>query len=190
MKNENLHFRLSPDTVVVLEALASQRGYSPAAMLEQLVRQEALNRSVINADHPEAALLSLYNTIEGWTTDDPDFTLMVFKRIESTEEVRELYDRATIPLPGQLADRRKWHVHQSIGRFCKRLIGWESDEEIQLGKGESGLIKSYTRLKRPPARLTAEGKPSETAEKLDAAKQTIENLDLVISEVTLVRSGR
>jgi hypothetical protein len=52
-------------------------------------------------------------------------------------------------------------------------------------KGECGLIKTYTRFKPSPA---SKGNLSGTAEKLDAVKQTVEKLDLVISEITLVRS--
>jgi hypothetical protein len=44
-------------------------------------------------------------------------------------------------------------------------------------------------LVKPPARLATQSKISETAERLNEAKQTLEKLDLVISEVTLVRSG-
>ena len=56
-------------------------------------------------------------------------------------------EKAIVPLPGQRADKRKRSVNQRLGRFCKRLIRWESGEEIQLGKGSTGLIQSYTRLK-------------------------------------------
>jgi len=72
----------------------------------------------------------------------------VFERIASTPEVLHLYEKAVAPLPKQRADKRKHSVNQRLGRFCKRLIRWESAEEIQLGKGSSmALIQSYTRLK-------------------------------------------
>jgi len=163
--NDNVHYRLSPDMTVVLEALAQNMGYSPANVIEQLVRQKALELEVIGPDHPEASFLSLTKTIEGWATDDPDFTIAVFKRIKATEEVRAVYDQAITPLPGQSAAKRKWHINQSIGRFCKRLLGWESDVEIPRAKGSE-----------------------DTAEMLDTVKQAVEPLNLVISEVALVRA--
>jgi hypothetical protein len=152
-KNDNVLFRLSPDTASILEKIAAVKGLSEAMVLEQLVRREARKTGVIIADHPEAAFESLLNTIQGLAVPaHRDFTLHVFKLIESTPDIKTRYDQATMPLPGQSADQRKWHVNQTIGRFCKRLCGWDSEEQTQVPKGECCLIKTYTRLKPPPAR--------------------------------------
>jgi hypothetical protein len=187
---DNVLFRLSPDTASILEKMAAGKGFSEAMILEQLVRRVARETAVIDADHPEAAFESLLTAIEDMAVHaHPDFTFEVFKRIEAASDIKTRYDQAIVPLPGQSADRRKWHVNQTIGRFCKRICGWESGEQIQVPKGECSLIKTYTRLKPPSTPPTAEGKLSQTAEKLEAAKQALEKLDLVISEVTLVRSG-
>lgn len=111
-------------------------------------------RSSISADsHQE-----LVNEIKQVAPPEhPDFTCQVFERIKSTPELKQLDDKATTPLPSQSADKRRQYVNQCIGRFCKRLIGWQSDEEVALAKDRGGLIKSYTRLKPPPAWLATEG---------------------------------
>jgi hypothetical protein len=189
--DDNTLFRISVEAAALLETVAKAKRFTESVMLEQLIRKEAVESGVISPGHPEAAFSELVNEIKQVAPPEhPDFTCQVFEQVKSTPELKELYDKAITPLPSQSADKRRQYVNQCIGRFCKRLIGWQSDEEVTLAKDHGGLIKSYTRLKPPPARLATEGKLSETAERLDEAKQTLEKLDLVISEVTLVRSGR
>jgi hypothetical protein len=191
MNPENTLYRISVEAAALLETLAKAKHFTESMMIEQLIRKEAIETGVISTEHPEAAYSELVNEITKVAPPEhPDFTFQVLEQIKSTPELKELYDKAATPLPSQSADKRRQYVNQSLGRFCKRLIGWESDVEVTLAKDHGGLIKSYTRLKPPPARLTTEGKLSDTAEKLNAAKKTLEKLDLVISEVTLVRSGR
>jgi len=182
-------YRLSQEVAALLETMAEAKGYSTAVFLEQLVRKAALEARLIDKDHQEAALANLFDEIEVWKLStsllpNADFTLQVFERIGASQSVRARYDLAKTPLPGLSAEKRRKYVNQSIGRFCKRLIGWESDEEVPVAK--DSLIKSYTRLKPPTPK---KGKLSDTGEKLDAATQAAEKLDLVISEVTLVRAG-
>jgi hypothetical protein len=117
-------------------------------VLEMLVRNEAIKLGIIDADHPEAAFGRLVNVIRQWVIlDRADFTLSVFKRIESTPEILALYERALVPAPDQPAARRKQAVNQRLGRFCKSLTGWDSDEQVPVEKGSVGLIRRYTRLK-------------------------------------------
>jgi hypothetical protein len=138
--NDNL-LRLSPDVAAILGNVAEERHFSEAMVVEMLITKEALERGILGADHPEAAFWSLINLVEGWAIPaQEDFTLRVFERIASTPEALRLWEQTT-------AENRKKGVNQKIGRFCKSLIGWESAEEIQLGRGSVGLIKSYTRLK-------------------------------------------
>ena len=145
--NENA-YRLSPDIAEVLSTIALSKNTSESMVLGNLIRKEALAIGLIGDDHPEKAFEDLFAVVEGWAIPShPDFTLHVFERIASTPEALRLYEKAVEPLQGQRADRRKRSVNQSLGRFCKRLTRWDSAEEIQLGKGTIGLIKSYTRLK-------------------------------------------
>ncbi len=188
-ENSNPLYRISVEAATLLETLAKAKRFTEPMMIEQLIRQAAVESGIINPDHPEAAYAELVNKITRVAPPEhPDFTCKVFEQIKSTPDLRQLYDQAITPLPSQSADKRKLYVNQCLGRFCKKFIGWESDQEVTLAKDRVGLIKGYTRLK-PPARLATKGKLSETAERLDEAKQTLEKLDLVISEVTLVRSG-
>ena len=147
-ESENV-YRLSPDVAIILSKLASEKNCSEVMLLENLIRKEAISTGIIGDDHPEKAFGDLIAAVEGWSIPDhADFTLHVFERIDSTSEALRLYEKAIVPLPGQRADKRKRTVNQRLGRFCKRLIRWESAEEIQLGKGSStALIRSYTRLK-------------------------------------------
>jgi hypothetical protein len=188
-ENSNPLYRISVEAAVLLETLAKAKRFTEPMMIEQLIRQAAVASGIINPDHPEAAYAELVNKIARVAPPEhPDFTCQVFEQIKATPDLKQLYDQAITPLPSQSADKRKLYVNQCLGRFCKKFIGWESDEEVTLAKDRVGLIKGYTRLK-PPARLATQSKLSETAERLDEAKQTLEKLDLVISEVTLVRSG-
>jgi hypothetical protein len=149
--NDNALYRLSPDIAAILGDVAKEKHFSEAMVLEMLIRKEAIEMRIIDANHPETAFWDLINAIEGWAIPaHEDFTLKVFERIASTPDVLRLWEQAVTPLPEQRADKRKRYVNQSLGRFCKRLIGWKSAEEVQLGKGSIGLIQSYTRLK-PPA---------------------------------------
>ena len=141
-------YRLSPDIAEILSSLAVGKNFSEVMVLENLIRKEAITTGIIGAEHPEKAFGDLIEVVEGWAIPaHADFTLHVFKRIESMPEVLRLWEKAVAPSPGQRADKRRQSVNQRLGRFCKRLIRWESAEEIQLGKGSVGLIKSYTRLK-------------------------------------------
>jgi len=147
-ENDNALYRLSPDIAVILGNVAEAKHFSEAMVLEMLICKEAIEMGIIGADHPETAFGSLISVIEGWAIPaHEDFTLRVFERIASTPDIFRLWEQAVTPLPGQRADKRKQSVNQRLGRFCKRLIGWESAEEVQLGKGSIGLIRSYTRLK-------------------------------------------
>lgn len=147
-ENDNALYRLSPDIAVILGKVAEDKHFSEAMVLEMLVRKEAIAMGIIDADHPETAFSDLINAIRGWAIPaHEDFTLKVFERIDSTPDVLRLWEQAVTPLPGQRADTRRRYINQSLGRFCKRLIGWESAQEVQLGKGSTELIKSYTRLK-------------------------------------------
>jgi hypothetical protein len=151
---DNALYRLSPDIAAILGMVAKEKHFSEAMVLEMLIRKEAIAMGIIDADHPETAFLDLINTIKGWGIPaHEDFTLEVFERVESTPDVLRLWKQAVTPLPGRRGDKRKRYVNQSLGRFCKRLIGWESAQEVQLGKGSVGLIQSYTRLKPPPQRF-------------------------------------
>jgi len=146
-ENENV-YRLSPDIAEILGNVASDKNLSETMVLENLIRKEAIAMGIIGDDHPEKAFGDLITVVEGWTIPaHADFTLHVFERIASTPEVLRLWENAVAPLPGQRADKRKRSVNQRLGRFCKRLIRWESAEEIQLGKDSIKLIQSYTRLK-------------------------------------------
>ncbi len=146
-ENENV-YRLSPDIAEILSKLALDKNLSEAMVLENLIRKEAVETKIIGDDHPEKAFGDLITIVEGWAIPaHADFTLHVFERIDSTPEALRLWEKAVVPLPGQRADKRRRSVNQRLGRFCKRLIRWESAEEIQLGKGSTGLIRSYTRLK-------------------------------------------
>jgi hypothetical protein len=141
-------YRLSPDIAGILSSLAAGKNLSEVMVLESLIRKEAIKTGLIGHDHPETAFGDLIEVVEGWAIPaHADFTLSVFERIESTPEALRLWEKAVAPLPGQNADKRRQSINQRLGRFCKRLIRWESTEEIQLGKGSVGLIKSYTRLK-------------------------------------------
>jgi hypothetical protein len=148
-ENENAQlYRLSPDIAEILGNIAKNKHFTEAMVLEMLIRQEAINLGIIGVDHPETAFCNLINEVKGWAIPaHEDFTLRVFERIDSTPDVLRLWEQAVEPLPGQRADKRKQSVNQRLGRFCKRLIGWESGEEVQLGKGGIKLIRSYTRLK-------------------------------------------
>jgi len=148
-ENDNALYRLSPDIAAILGKVAEEKHFSEAMVLEMLIRKEAIEMKIIGADHPETAFWSLINKIEGWAIPaHEDFILRVFERIASTPDALRLWEQAIKPLPEQRADKRKQSVNQRLGRFCKRLIGWESAEQVQLGKGSIELIQSYTRLKR------------------------------------------
>jgi hypothetical protein len=150
---DNPLYRLSPDIAVILVAMASKKRFSEAMVLEMLVLKEAIDMGIIGPDHPETAYWHLVNLIEGWELPaHEDFTFHVFEKIASTPEALRLWEQAVTALPEQRADKRKQYVNQRLGRLCKRFIGWESAEEVQLGKESIGLIQSYTRLK--PATAT------------------------------------
>ena len=143
-------FRLSPEVSAVLSQVAAAKNFSEQVVLEDLVRKEAIRMGIIQTDHPEAALGELLEAIVQWGEPaHEDFTLRTFERIAATEEALRLWKRAITPLPGQRADKRRQSVNQRLGRFCKRLAGWESAEEKQLGTGSISLIRSFTRLKPP-----------------------------------------
>jgi hypothetical protein len=146
-------FRLSPDVVEILGDVAIRKHFSEAMVIETLVLKEAIEMGVIGANHPETAFWYLINLIEEWALPaQEDYTFLVFKEIASSPDALRLWEQAVTPLPNQRADKRKQYVNQRLGRFCKRFIGWESAEEIQLGKGSINLIQSYTRLKPPCAK--------------------------------------
>ena len=146
--NDNTLFRLSSESAIILETMAAERHYSEAMFLEMLIFREAIAMKVVAADHQEAAFWRLISEIEGWAIPaQEDFTRKVFERIASEPTALRLWEQAVTPMPGQPADKRKQYINQRLGRFCKRLIGWESAEEVQLGKGSIGLISSFTRLK-------------------------------------------
>jgi len=165
-QKENV-YRLSPDIAGILSDLAVNKNTSEVMVLENLIRKEAITTGIIGGDHPEKAYGDLTTVVEEWALPShADFTLHVFDRIDSTIDVRRLWEKAVTPLPGQQADKRKHSVNQRLGRFCKRLCGWESAEEIQLGKGSTELIQSYTRLKPP----TTPSSHSGTAEASEAPR--------------------
>jgi hypothetical protein len=148
--NSDAPFRLPPEIADLLNKIAQAQGLSVPMVLEMLVRKEALEQGLIDTGHPEAAFGRLIETIRGWALPaQADFTLSVFKRIESTPDTMALYEQAIVPLQAQRADKRKQAVNQRLGRFCKSLIGWESDEQIPVEKSSVGLIRRYTRLKPP-----------------------------------------
>jgi hypothetical protein len=162
MAKENL-FRLSPDIAVILSKMAEERHFTEATVLEMLIRKEAIETGIIGADHPEAAFWYLVNVIKGWAIPaHEDFTRRVFEHIDSTPDALRLWEQAVTPLPGQRADKRKQWVNQRLGRFCKRLIGWESAEEVQLGKGSVALIQSFTRLKPSATAFDSTSPPGAT----------------------------
>ena len=143
-KNDNL-LRLSPDIAAILRTVAEERHLSEAMVVEMLITEDAIKRGILGADHPEAAFWSLVGLIERWAIPaQEDFTLQVFERIASTPEALRLWELA-------IMNNRKKGVNQKLGRFCKHFIGWESAEEVQLGRSSIGLIKSYTKLKPPTA---------------------------------------
>lgn len=165
-------YRLSPDIAEILEKVADKKHFSEAMVLEMLIRKEATAMGIIGAGHPEAAFMYLIEAVEGWgMAAHEDFTLKVFERIKSTPDVMELWEGAITPLPGQRADKRKQYVNQRLGRFCKRLIGWESAEEVQLGKGSIDLISSYTRLK--PSATASSAKQGSIAPHHEAAAAAV-----------------
>ena len=149
---DNTLFRLSSESAIILETMAAERHYSEAMFLEMLIFKEAIAMKVVGAAHRGAAFWRLINEIEGWSIPaQEDFTRKVFERIASEPTTLRLWEQAVVSLTGQPEDKRKQYVNQRLGRFCKRLIGWESAEEVQLGKGSIGLISSFTRLKSPAA---------------------------------------
>src|SRR5580658_492804 len=169
-ENSNPLYRISVESAALLETLAKAKRFTEPMMIEQLIRQAAVASGIISPDHPEAAYAELVNKIARVAPPaHADFTCQVFELIKATPDLKQQYDHAIMPLPSQSADKRKLYINQCLGRFCKKFIGWESDEEVTLGKDRVGLIKGYTRLK-PPARLATNGKLSETAERLDEAK--------------------
>lgn len=169
-QNGNPLFRISVEAAALLDVLAKANRFTEPMMIEQLIRQAAVISGFIRPDHPEAAYAELANKIAlAAPPEHADFTCQVFELIKSTPDLKQLYEQATKPLPSQSAEKRKLYVNQCLGRFCKKFIGWESDEEVTLPKGRVGLIKGYTRLK-PPAQLATKGELSEAAERLEEAR--------------------
>src|SRR5579859_8020423 len=113
--NENGLFRLSPDIIAILGKVAEKKNFTETMVLETLVLKEALDMGIVGSHHPEIAFLNLINAIKGWSIQaNENFTLNVFERIDSTPEVRRLWEEAVTPLPGQRADKRKQFVNQRL----------------------------------------------------------------------------
>ena len=142
-------YRIVRPIAEILEEIAEEKKQSSSMVLEMLILKEAINMDILVKGSPDFALYELFNRIDNFNLPaEEKYTFNTFEEIKNTDAL-SLYTLAVTPVEGERADKRKQFVNQRIGRFCKKKIGWESDEEVTLPKGSNSLIKGYTKLRDP-----------------------------------------
>lgn len=141
-------FRIEPAVEAALTKLAADANLTKPMMLEKLILDASVGKGFIKRNDPAVILWQLFDWIkyESGVVENQDYTRDVFAKIQSTPKALRFWEDATKHNPGERPEKRRQQINSRIGRFCKRLIDWESGPEVTLAKTAGMLIKGYTRL--------------------------------------------